>query len=67
LTSLAELRLTNSQDSQLTEDWENLLKEIKLEKLATKLLIGTNFRGCLKSVYSYFHLNEVHAKVAQLS
>ncbi|MBD2410259.1 hypothetical protein FACHB389_15095 [Nostoc calcicola FACHB-389] len=48
LTSLAELRLTNSQDSQLTEDWENLLKEIKLEKLATKLLIGfyqTEFRS----------------------
>ncbi|MBD2519026.1 DUF928 domain-containing protein [Nostoc sp. FACHB-973] len=44
LTTLAELRLANSQDSQLTEDWENLLKVIKLEKLSTKLLIGTNFR-----------------------
>ncbi|MDF5707464.1 MAG: DUF928 domain-containing protein [Nostoc sp. S4] len=44
LTSLAELRLTNLQDSQLIEDWENLLKVIKLEKLATKPLIGTNFK-----------------------
>ncbi|MDZ8237059.1 MAG: DUF928 domain-containing protein [Nostoc sp. ChiQUE01a] len=41
LTTLAELRLKNLDDSQLAEDWENLLKDIKLEKLATKLLIGT--------------------------
>ncbi|MBD2533690.1 DUF928 domain-containing protein [Nostoc flagelliforme FACHB-838] len=39
LTTLAELRLTGSQDSGLTEDWKNLLKVIQLEKIATKPLI----------------------------
>jgi Domain of Unknown Function (DUF928) len=39
LTTLAELRLTGSQDSRLTEDWKNLLKVIQLEKMATKPLI----------------------------
>jgi Domain of Unknown Function (DUF928) len=40
LTKLAELRLTSSQDSQLAEDWKNLLKVIQLEKIATKPLIN---------------------------
>lgn len=42
LTTIAELRLANLDDSQLTEDWKYLLKVVKLEKLATKVLIGTN-------------------------
>ncbi len=41
LTTLAELRLTNLNDSQLAEDWETLLKVIKLEKLVKKPLIKT--------------------------
>ncbi|MBD2497920.1 DUF928 domain-containing protein [Nostoc sp. FACHB-280] len=39
-TTLAELRLTNSQDPQIIEGWNNLLKVIQLEKLATKPLIN---------------------------
>ncbi len=39
LTSLAELRMAGSQDSGLTEEWKNLLKVIKLEKMVTKPLI----------------------------
>jgi Domain of Unknown Function (DUF928) len=39
LTTLAELRLRDFQDSELTEDWKNLLKVIQLEKIATKPLI----------------------------
>ncbi|BAY78846.1 hypothetical protein NIES25_53250 (plasmid) [Nostoc linckia NIES-25] len=41
LTTIAELRLANLDNSQLTEDWEYLLKVVKLEKLLTKALIGT--------------------------
>ncbi|BAB78393.1 DUF928 domain-containing protein (plasmid) [Anabaena sp. FACHB-709] len=39
LTTLAELLLTGSQDLGVAEDWKNLLKVIKLEKMSTKLLI----------------------------
>ncbi|MGH2415731.1 MAG: DUF928 domain-containing protein, partial [Microcystaceae cyanobacterium] len=38
LTTLAELRLTNLQSSAPTEDWQNLLKAVGLEGLATKPL-----------------------------
>ncbi|MBC1236281.1 DUF928 domain-containing protein [Nostoc sp. 2RC] len=41
LTTIAELRLTNVDDSQLAKDWENLLQVVKLEKLVTKALIRT--------------------------
>ncbi|MDZ7962615.1 MAG: DUF928 domain-containing protein [Aulosira sp. DedQUE10] len=36
LTKLAELRLANPQNSELTEDWKSLLKVIELENLATQ-------------------------------
>nr|AAA21549.1 ORF2 [Nostoc sp. PCC 7120 = FACHB-418] len=39
LTTLAELLLTGSQHLGVAEDWKNLLKVIKLEKMSTKLLI----------------------------
>jgi hypothetical protein len=41
LATIAELRLTNVDDSQLAKDWENLLQVVKLEKLVTKALITT--------------------------
>jgi hypothetical protein len=44
LTTLGELRLTNSQDSQLMKDWNSLLQAIGLEKLAAKPLAS-----CCKS------------------
>ncbi|MBD2164390.1 DUF928 domain-containing protein [Calothrix membranacea FACHB-236] len=36
LTRLAELRLANPQNAELTEDWKSLLKAIELENLATQ-------------------------------
>lgn len=39
LTTLAEQRVANPQDTRLTEDWNNLLKAVGLEKLAAKPLI----------------------------
>ena len=39
LTTLAEQRLANPQDARLSEDWNNLLKAVGLEKLTTTPLI----------------------------
>jgi hypothetical protein len=39
LTTLGELRLTNSQNAPLTKNWNQLLQIVGLEKLATKPLI----------------------------
>ncbi|MFQ4167689.1 DUF928 domain-containing protein [Scytonema millei] len=39
LTSLAELRLANPQDSVLAEDWKNLLATIGLEKVVAQPLV----------------------------
>ncbi|NEP82132.1 MAG: DUF928 domain-containing protein [Okeania sp. SIO3B3] len=36
LTTLAELRVANLQDTSIDEDWENLLQQVKLEEIADK-------------------------------
>ena len=39
LTTLAELRVANLQDTSLNEDWENLLQQVKLEGIADKFFV----------------------------
>lgn len=40
LTTLAELRLANSQDARLTQNWNTLLKTVELDKSTMKPLIS---------------------------
>jgi uncharacterized protein YeaO (DUF488 family) len=42
LTTLAELRLKNSQDAAIAQDWKSLLQSVGLEQFAVEALVVAN-------------------------